>query len=208
VIDWAERMEAIRAKREARGLPIGRVSLHELIRDAVRDLDAPDGTGEDYNPNRTFDYGEDIRAYPFQWRPTEPVRVSLSYPQTCACGESVRTLKPNVQARPRLCAGCLKPDNSDEIDLADLTLRSKEGDRDPLRAAALYLPGLADALDSVEIPKRRTRGRAYTIADKREAVRLYRDGMTAPEVAEKLGVTLPSVKNWVRRYADDPYFVS
>jgi hypothetical protein len=223
---WTDRMDAIRQKRMAAGLPIGRVDIRELIRDAAKDLS--------YAPNVGYDYGEDIARHPFQWQPGEPVRVSLSFPQTCACGEPVRSLRPSATVRPGLCGGCLEPDGSDEIDLADLIRRCKPrterkfvngrwltvdmwtgevcpettDDGNPVRSAALYLPGLAGALDATAPAGRRARGRAYTIEQKREAVRLYRDGMTAPEVAEKLGVTLPSVKNWVRRYADDPFFVS
>ena len=40
-------------------------------------------------------------------------------------------------------------------------------------------------------------------------MRLYREtGMTMAEVAEKLGATLASVKNWIRRYGNDDFFVS
>ena len=125
----------------------------------------------------------------------------------CPCGAPVRTLKPTVQARPRYCAECLTPDGSELA--SRLTRRCKLAERDPLRAAALALPGLADALDSVEIPKPTTRGRSYSIGQKREAVRLYREtGMTMAEVAEKLGATLASVKNWIRRYGNDDFFVS
>jgi len=52
----------------------------------VRDLETPEGTGEEYNPNRGFDYAEDVERYPFKWRPTEPVRIGVSYPATCPRG--------------------------------------------------------------------------------------------------------------------------
>lgn len=205
--DWTERVDAIRRRREAAGLPIGRASLQSAIREAVRDLDSPEGTGEDYNPNRGFDHAADIEAHPFRWRLTEPVRISMTVPTLCPCGAPVRTLKPTVQARPRYCAECLTPDGS-ELDLTDLIRRCKLADRNPLRAAALAMPGLADALDApqkVAKPKRA----AYTIAQKREAVRLYREtDMTMTEVAEKLGAPLASVKNWIRRYGSDAFFAS
>ena len=111
--DWTERVDAIRRRREAAGLPIGRPTMQSAIREAVRDLDSPEGTGEDYNPNRAFDYAADIEAHPFRWRPTEPVRVSATVPTMCPCGAPVRTLKPTVQARPRYCAECLTPDGSE-----------------------------------------------------------------------------------------------
>jgi Homeodomain-like domain len=200
VTDWLQRMDKIRARRTAAGLPIGRVTISVLVREALLDLSTPEGTGEQYEPNRVFDYAEDVERYPFSWWPTEPIRISMSVPGICQCGAPVRQLKPKVLARPRLCASCLVPD---EI---PASVFRREGD--PVRVAALYLPGLGDALDAPPKAPKKKRG-AYTIDQKREAVRLYSDtNMTMPEVAEKLGVPLASVKNWVRRYQDDPYFAS
>jgi hypothetical protein len=193
--DWTERMDRLRARREAAGLPVSSADIRLQIAEAQ---------GTDWQDWRTpsFDYAGDVARYPFQWWPTEVVRVSRSIPATCPCGEPARSLKPSVTARPRYCARCLEPDGLEPEPL------KLEREGDPVRVAALYLQGLADALDSPERPKPKKRG-AYTIDQKREAVRLYRDtNMTMSEVAEKLGVPLASVKNWVRRYQEDPYFAS
>jgi hypothetical protein len=201
VTDWVERMEALRRRREAAGRPIGRAGLTGLIREAVKDLAELEGAGERYNPNAGFVIEADVELYPFRWWPTETVRVSSSSPTVCPCGSPVRTLKATVGARARFCAGCLEPDGSEP------RATSFERAGDPLRVAALYLPGLADALDSIELPKPKTRGRSYTIEQKREAVRLYRDAVLGQtEIAEKLGVPLSTVKTWVRRYEADPFF--
>ncbi len=188
-------MDRLRARREAAGLPVSSADIRLQIAEAH-------GTNWQDWRTRSFDCAEDVALYPFGWWPMEPVRISMSVPVVCWCGAPVRSLKPSAQAKPRLCVRCLEPDG---LEPGPLKLE-REGD--PVRVAALYLTGLADALNAPERPKPKKRG-AYTIDQKRGAVRLYRDtNMSMPEIAEKLGVPLASVKNWVRRYQDDPYFTS
>jgi hypothetical protein len=134
-LSWQDRMDALRRKRQAAGRP-----SHSAIAGVLREREP----GEDYRPNRWYDYAADIAQYPQRWRPTEPIRVSMSVSPVCSCGAPVRTLRPTVTARPRLCTACL-----DDVEPAKLP----RNDGGPVRVAALYLPGLADALDAPEKAK-------------------------------------------------------
>ncbi len=192
--NWLERMDALRRKREAAGKPSGRTAIAEQIREA----DSPD----DYRPNRLFDYAADIAAYPLTFRP-RVAGLSVRPAQWCSCREPLRALKPSSTARLRFCAACLAPDESEPGDwFGDLAAACRTADRDPLRAAALSLTGLADALDAPEpvAPKRSTRS-TVSLAAKRLAVLRLRSGETSSRIAEDLGVNATTVRQWASRAA-------
>jgi Helix-turn-helix domain len=119
------------------------------------------------------------------------------------CGLPVRKLSPFVVARASYCADHLIEDCT-ETSLRRGVWRSPE---QALREVALYLPGGAEARRSAGRRRRKPAKRVYTINDKREVVQLYRSGpMQATEIARHLDIPEGTVKSWIKRHLEDPYF--
>ncbi len=188
-----------------------RAKLRRLVREAVHDLSVPEGTGDEYNPNRVFDYAADIAAYPFRWQPgadgsfIQQVQLDdLGVCRVTDCGSPVRKLSPSVVARASYCPDHLMEDGT-ETSFQRIVERSPE---DALRVVALCLPGGAEILQSATRRRRTPAKRVYTINDRREAVRLYRSTpMQATEIARHLVIPVGTVKSWINRHLEDPYFV-
>jgi hypothetical protein len=187
-----------------------RVRLRRLVQDAIYDLSVPKGTGDEYNPNRVFDYAADIAAYPFRWQPgatgsfMEQVQPDdLGVCRVPGCGLPVRKLSPFVVARASYCADHLIEEGT-ETGMQRAVERSPE---EALRVVALYLPGGVEALQSAHGRRRKPAKRIYTVNDKREVVGLYRSTpMQATEIARHLDIPEGTVKSWIKRHLEDPYF--
>lgn len=222
---WQDRAARIRERRVARGLPVDGSAVSEPEDDTPK---------ESKRFNYAADIEEHpFKWWPGESMDSPIGQVSPDDLGTCrgpGCGQPVRKLKPFAEAQPRCCPDCItipagvvidqghvidkatgellwwpgqSPAGLAEICKPPLT-RSPEEAR---RVVAQYLSGAGAALEEFSRRKRKEPRSIYTMNQKREAVFLYRNtDMAQTAIAEKIGVPVGTVKKWISRYQDDPFY--
>ena len=216
---WQDRADAIRRRRVARGLRV----------------DWPEQDSEQNAPrdDRQFDYGADIAEHPFKWWPGEPGGSLIQQLQpsdlgepggsliqqlqpsdlgACAapgCGQPVRKVSPLSSARPRYCSACMT-DDGQPFDFRAVAERCQPPlTRSPAaarRVMALHFTTKLDGPDEVTRKRRAAAKKAaYTLRQKREVIALY-STLSPTKIAVRLCIPVGTVKAWISRYKDDPYY--
>ncbi len=200
---WQDRADAIRRRRVARGLRV----------------DWPEQDSEQNAPrdDRQFDYDADIAEHPFKWWPGEPGGSLIQQLQpsdlgACAapgCGQPVRKVSPLSSARPRYCSACMA-DDGQPFDFRAVAERCQPPlTRSPAaarRVMALHFTTKLDGPDEVTRKRRAAAKKAaYTLRQKREVIALY-STLSPTKIAVRLCIPVGTVKAWISRYKDDPYY--